>query len=191
MLQNLFDGSDLQGRNSFYNSLDTVILSLFVALGVSFIFFIIVQCLPKIMNYLVVVVGLVIFVAVIICIFTYGTNYTGFKIALGIVLLILLLLIVCGICKNREAIRVHGIFLSYGTKVFSSKPSTFFYILFFLAILVLFVMLLMLEFTGYWTSGSLNFTPSTNIYKDLTGQFPTIMTVLLFIQGIWGLGFIK
>jgi len=53
------------------------------------------------------------------------------------------------------------------------------------------VIIVVLEFTAFWTSGNLSFNPEHNIFHELSGSGPVILTVLLSIQALWGLAFLK
>ena len=65
------------------------------------------------------------------------------------------------------------------------------YIPLFLAMSVLFVIIMLFEFKSFWMHGNLNFNAEKNLYWTLSGAGPYLLTVLWFIQGIWGLTFIK
>lgn len=85
------------------NSLDTIILCFFVAFGVSIIYFLLVQFLPKPMNYAAVIVGGLAILATAVCLFLYKTDQKILKIIAGIILLIILLLIIMTVFKNRDS----------------------------------------------------------------------------------------
>lgn len=64
------------------------------------------------------------------------------------------------------------------------------YILIFMVFLAGFISIMVWEFTGFWTAGSLLYEPSNQIYHELYGTFPTVMTFFMIVQAIWGLSFI-
>ena len=61
-------------RDSFFNSLDTIVLCFFLALIASLIFMILVQCLPGIMNYATIAIGIIAILISAVCVFLYHTN---------------------------------------------------------------------------------------------------------------------
>lgn len=71
LLDKVLVNSKLKNRISFMNSLDTIVLCFFVALGVSIIYFLLVQFFPKPMNYAAVIVGGLAILATAICLFFY------------------------------------------------------------------------------------------------------------------------
>lgn len=143
------------------------------------------------MNYAAVIVGCLIILATIICVFTYNTTETGVKNFTGIVLVIILVVILLTVCKNRDSWRMHAIFLKYATYVIKARLSTLIFIPIFFVFLVLFAMILVLEFTAFWTTGQIYFDSEKNLYHTTSGFWPTFLTVLLVVQAIWGLTFLK
>lgn len=160
----LMRNSELNSRDSFYNSIDTIVLSFFVALGFSILYFLLVQCFPTVMNYAAMVVGLIVIVATIICIFTYQTENPGVKIAAGVILIIVFIVIVMTVLKNKDSWDMHRIFLKYSTVMVKDRMTTLLYIPLFFAILVCFVIILVLEFTAYWTTGNVSFDGTKSLY---------------------------
>lgn len=75
--------------------------------------------------------------------------------------------------------------------MFKSRILSAVYILAFILILAGFIGMMVWEFTGFWTAGHLKYDPSNQIYHELYGTFPTIMTFFMIVQTIWGLAFIK
>lgn len=173
------------------NSLDTIVLCFFVALGISIVYFLLVQFLPKGMNYVSVVVGGIIIVITAICLFFYNTQQTILKVVAGIALILLFLLIIMTVFKNRDSWRMHGIFLSHSTRIIKQRPLTILYIPIFFLMLVGFAFIVVLEFWSYWSSGTVTFDNETSLFHELEGFFPLLISIFLIIQTIWGLSFIK
>ena len=73
MKEKVLENSKLKNRNDFYNSLDTIVVCFFIALGVSIIYFLLVQFLPKKMNYVAVIVGGLAILVTAFCLFFYQT----------------------------------------------------------------------------------------------------------------------
>ena len=152
---------------------------------------VLVQCLPKPMNYVTVAVGIIAILVTTICVFLYDTPQQTAKIVIAVCLIVVLIIILLTICKNTDSWKMHAIFLSYATKMLLDRCLTFLYIPIFFAVIVGFVVILVLEFTAYWSSGSVSFDANKSLFYELSGVGPIILSILLIIQGLWGLTFIK
>lgn len=71
------------------------------------------------------------------------------------------------------------------------RKLTIIYVFIFFVLLLGFIGIMIWEFTGFWSAGNIKFDPSYQIYHELSGVFPTVMTFFMFVQLIWGLSFIK
>lgn len=157
MEDQLMENANIKQRMLFINSLDTIVLSMLLSLGFSVLFCVLVQCFPKAMNWAVPFLALAVILALSICLFAYFWEAPG-KTIIAIVLLVSFLVILFGLIRNRYSVRMNGVFLHNATKMLgTSKRGTFAYIPFFLAFLIGFIFLIMLEFRAYWTAGSLGF----------------------------------
>lgn len=136
--------SDLENRQLLYNSLDTIMLCFFVALGCSLLFFILVQFLPKIMNYVVIALGMITILASGVCLFYYETTFTTFKIVLGCLLVLSFIIIVFLIIQNMDSIRMYGIFLQASTQFVKDRPFALLYIPLFLLLIAGFIAMVVL-----------------------------------------------
>lgn len=58
-------------------------------------------------------------------------------------------------------------------------------------ILLAFVCLIVLEFSAFWMSGTLTFDKNKDLFYGIQGALPIVFSVLLGIQAVWGLSFIK
>jgi ABC-type sulfate transport system permease subunit len=54
-----------------------------------------------------------------------------------------------------------------------------------------FVIVIVLEFTAFWTTGNLIFNPEISLFHEPQGGWPIFLTILLAIQALWGLSFLK
>lgn len=162
--EQLLENAQLADRDSFYNSLDTIVLSFFVALGFSLVFMLFVQFLPKIMNYATVGVGMVAILVTTICVFLYRTSQVTVQTVIGICLIVVLVIILLTICKNTDSWKMHAIFLSYATKMICDRCSSFFYIPIFFVVIVGFAVILVLEFTAYWSYGEVSFNGNESLF---------------------------
>lgn len=149
-----------------------------------------VQFMPKITNYAVVVLAIAFLIASIICIATYQTSQTSILILEATLLGVLLAIILINVFRGFKSWKMYSLFLTYSTKVVYDKKSILLYIPIFWGILFAFIVIIVLEFTAFWSSGSLAFYPE-NLFYELEGPGPIVYTVLLAIQAIWGFSFIK
>lgn len=149
---------------TFLNSLDTIVLSMILAISFSLLYVVLVQCFPKFMNIAVIVLATLVILALAICVFTYQYNANG-KILVGILLCILFFIILLSSCKNRKSVTINGVFLDHASRMLgTSKCMTFFYIPLFILFLVGFIFLIIYEFRSFWAWGDLHFDSLTSIF---------------------------
>ncbi len=152
-----------------------------MAFGLSVIYFVLVQFLPKLMNEIVVIVGGVLLFAAIIVVLTYNTKFVAVKFLIGIALIVLFIITVLSILKHRSSLTLHSIYLNESTQMTKSRWLSLLYILIFLALVVLMVGLLIFQFVAFWCAGNLHFDAANQIYHEFSGVFPTVMTAILII----------
>ncbi len=109
--ETLINNAGLADRNKIYNSFDTILISLLTSLLAALIFFLLVQFFPKTMNYATVIGGVVVLLATLVCISTYPSDQVGVKIALGVTMGLLLIIILISCWQNRDSLRMNTIFL--------------------------------------------------------------------------------
>jgi phosphate/sulfate permease len=143
------------------------------------------------MNYIVLALGILTLLAASICVFTYSTTHSTVKLLIGICLLLILVFLLLEAFKHRDSLKLHAIYLKWSTKLFDDRKLSVVYILIFIVILAGFIGLTIFEFTGFWTAGHLSFDPNHQVYHEIYGVFPTVMSFFLIVQIIWGLTFIK
>ena len=98
------------------NSLHTIMMSMAIALVLSFIYLCLVQCCPKFMNKAAIYCGAVIMLGLTVCLFIYPSSHSS-KFPIAIILLFLLILVLCSVFRHRREIEVHGIFLEASTNM--------------------------------------------------------------------------
>lgn len=191
MRANLETQAKLSDRNYFYNSFNTLLICLGIAVVLSIIFLILVQFFPKPMSQAVVYLGFLIVLAVAVLIFLYPTSNTTGQIVVGIILAILAILILATILCHRSSIKICGAFLAESTRFVKDNPCVLVYIPIFILLLAGFLVMMLQEYRSFMTSGTATFDASSSLYYLSTGTGQTILTVLLVIQFIWGLSFLK
>lgn len=157
----------------------------------SLVYFVLVQLIPLIMNFVVVALGMAMLLIIVICVFTYDTDLVKFKIFIAIFMLVLFVFFALTIYKHFASLYLHSIYLKWSTVMCANRKMSIFYIPIFICIVVGFTAIMIWEFTGFWTAGSINYDPNYQIYHELSGAYPTVMSFFMVIQLIWGLSFIK
>lgn len=143
------------------------------------------------MNIAVPILSLLVILALAICMFTYYSDASG-KIPIAIILLVTFLVIAIGVFRNRNSIRMNGVWMTKATDMLAhAKCGTFIFIPLFIAFLVGFIFLIILEFRAFWTGSSLHFDREGSIFWEFDSTGPIILCVFLIIQSIWGLSFLK
>lgn len=187
----VISNSHLEYRFIFINSLDTIVLSMILSVALSILYLVLVQCFPKAMNIVVPILALLVILALAICMFTYYSDVPA-RIPIALVLLAAFLIIACGLFRNRNSVRMNGVWMAKAAQMLASaKCGTFFYIPLFIAFLTGFIFLIIMEFRSYWTGGSLYFDRADSIFWEFHSVAPTVLCSFLIIQVIWGLSFLK
>ena len=94
------------------NSLDAIMICMLVALGISIIYMLLVQCcLPRFMNTAAVVLGILVMVAVLILVALYDTLWVKSKWFIFAVFLIFVLVTVLTVIKFRHNMQIQAMFL--------------------------------------------------------------------------------
>lgn len=168
-----------------------MLIACFIALGLSIIYLLFVQYLPVIMNYFTIVAGVVIMVAVAICLIFYQTDYVASKWIIFAIILFLIIVTVKTIFLNRNNWTVHKIFLRRSTDTVMQRPYLFSYIPIFILLTAIFLFIMVLTFVSYWGTGYSTFDAEKSLFHQIHGGFAKFMTVLWFIQLLWGLAFLK
>lgn len=154
-------------------------------------YFTFVQVIPVIMNFAAVALGMATLLATAICVLTYETNLISFKIIIAIILLILFVFFVLTIYKHFDSLYLHSIYLKWSTTMCDDRKLSILYIPIFILILSAFIGIMIWEFIGFWSAGNIEYDSSYQIYHELSGIYPTIMSIFMIIQLVWGLSFIK
>jgi hypothetical protein len=168
-----------------------MVLSMILSISISVLYVVLVQCFPKAMNIAVPILSLLVILALAICMFTYYADASG-KIPIAIILLVAFIIIALGLFRNRNSVRMNGVWMTKATQMLrSAKCGAFLYIPLFIGFLIGFIFLIILEFRAFWTGSSLYFDREKSIFWEFHATAPTILCVLLILQSIWGLSFLK
>lgn len=161
------------------------------SIGLSAVFLCMVQCCSKTMVKASIYMSFLVLLGLIICLFIYPTDHPA-KVPIAIIILILFILLICSVATNRHEIAMFSIFMEQTTKILKDdRCCVFSYILLFWAFTFGFLMLLIWEFQNFWGGGQITFDKEKSVFWEFEGAGSTIFTVLLAIQGYWGLCFLK
>lgn len=143
------------------------------------------------MDFFTIVAGIVVMAVVAICLIFYSTDYVLSKWLIFIVILFLIIVTVKTVFLNRNNWAIHKIFLRRSTDTVMQRPYLFSYIPIFILLTAIFLFIMVLTFTSYWGTGYSTFDPEKSLFHQIHGAFAKFMTVLWFIQLLWGLAFLK
>lgn len=180
-------------RDLYYNSLNTAGKSLaFVAIA-SLIYMFLVQCCPRVMNRVAVVVGALALIAFTASIILYPSNIpSGFRWTAFGITVFLLLIMICTFAKYWQVWGLNGIFLDFGTKFACHRLYIFVLPILFLAMGVAFYFFEILQYRSFWSFGELRFDPTVDLYHHVKNPTKNLLlTFFQIIQIIWGTMFLK
>ena len=180
-------------KDLYYNSVNTIAKCLvFVAIA-SILYMFFVQCCPRVMNRVAVVIGGIALIAFAITVILYPSNISAvFRWVVFIIAVLFVLIMVCTFVKYWAVWGLNGIFLDFGTKFACQRIYVFVLPIVFLGLGVAFYFFQILQYRSFWSFGELRFDPAVDLYhhiKDPTKNL--ILTFFQFIQLIWGTMFLK
>jgi predicted membrane channel-forming protein YqfA (hemolysin III family) len=180
-------------KDLYYNSVHTIGTSLIVATVASFLYMLFVQCLPKAMNRVAVVLGIVAIIALAVCFIVYPSRIgSETRLVVFFLTVLFLLIILCTFAKNFRSWGLNGIFLEYSTKFVCARLYVLVLPFVFLFLMAAFLFCQLLQYRSFWSNGELKFEPETELYHKV--ESPTsniILSVLQVIQIYWGIVFLK
>lgn len=180
-------------RDLYYNSVDTIWKSLAIVGILSFVYMFFVQCCPRIMNRVAVVIGALALVAFTITVVVYPSNISPMMrwVVFAIALLFVLIL-VCTVVKYFQTWGLNGVFLDFSTKFIGNRIYPFVLPIFFLALGVAFYYFQILQYRSFWSFGQLKFDPELDLYHKIADPTNNIvLSIFQVIQIIWGTMFLK
>ena len=180
-------------RELYYNSVRTIQKTLIIVAIVSVVYMLLVQCLPKIMNRVGVVIGVLAIIGLAITTILYqnSANSPVKWIVFGIILLFFLIMI-CIFAKHFDTWGLYGIFLDFASKFVCQRIFPLIMPIVFLALGVAFYFFQLYQYRSYWSFGELKYDPEHELYHKI--QYPTknyILSAFQLIQIIWGTMFLK
>lgn len=152
-----------------------------------------VQCLPKIMNRLGVIVGVlaVIGLALTVLLYKSSINATTRYVVFGVIILFFLIMI-CVFAKHFSSWGLYGIFLDFASKFICARIYPLIMPVVFLGLGVAFYFFQLYQYRSYWSFGPLRFDPSVDLYHHIKEPAKNIiLSAFQIIQIIWGTLFLK
>ena len=116
-----------------------------------------VQFLPKIINQYIIYLGAVVLLILVICTWTYPTDYIKSKIVIGLILIGFFIIVALTTYLFRDALKANGVFLYQATRFIKDFPWILVNIPLFLGITLLFTYVMILELNSIWTHSDLIF----------------------------------
>ena len=144
------------------------------------------------MNYIVLPLSIVTLIFSIVLVGTFSTNQGAFKTSLFVSLIVIAVVMALSFFRTLYSIKLHFILLKTSANVASWRQSIFYFIPLSLTFLILLIGMVLFEFLGYWSNGRKIFLPAEYLYYQIHGfSFSTGVLILLVIQLLWGLSFVK
>lgn len=189
----LMDQMQSYSRDLYYNSLFTIYKCLVIVGVISVLYMLFVQCCPRIMNRVAVVIGALALIGFTVTVLLYPSHINSMTrwIVFGLAL-ILVLILVCTIAKYFTTWALNGVFLDYASKFLCARLYAFVLPIVFLALGAAFYFLQLLQYKAFWSFGELRFDPSIDLYHHIKNPTKNIiLSIFQIIQIIWGTMFLK
>lgn len=123
----------------------TIKYAIFFAIGFSFIFMVLVQFFPLIMNYATIILGIISMFGLTICVIIYPSDVSSTAKIIAILCMILAIFIIgLTVYRNKSSWGINGIFLEYSSKFLAKRFYLIGLILIFLLFMAGFLVLLAL-----------------------------------------------
>lgn len=109
------------------------------------------------MNYAVLVLGSLVLIAAVFCVLFYKSDQIGSKLFFVIIPIIFAIIIGLLSLTYMESMRMFKVLLKLSAKIVANRLIMLVYIPIFLVLLFAFMVIIVLEFTSFWTLGNLTF----------------------------------
>lgn len=187
----IYEATRLDDRDVLYKSLDTIRLCFFVSLAFCVAYLLCVQFFPTVTHYVTLITGCCIILACAICILLYNSNQSFTKIFGFCELLALLLIVATSSFRFHNSLRLHIVFMKYSTLFVRERPIVLALIPLFFVAIVGWVVVFVLQFTSFWSAGSLSYNSEEDLFYKPEGGGPISFTVFLVIEAVWVFSFLK
>ena len=147
-------------RSLYYNSVRTIFRALIITAIASFIFMLLVQCLPRTMFWISVIFGTLGLIGLAITIYLYPSEINSLTrfIVFGLTILILIIVLV-SVFGNLNHLNYNIIFLENSTKFVGARLYTLLLPFIFILLTSAFFFCQILQYRSFWSYGTLKFDP--------------------------------
>jgi len=145
-------------RYAFFNQINSIVICSVIALGIAIAYMLLVQYLPKLMNKLSIILGLVFVFAMVLLLIFYPSGSIVARLIISLIILLLIAIVALGAFKSKACLDMHGIFLYHATELIKSKMKILVFIPIFLAVFTLFIVIIILELKSLWSSAPVSFS---------------------------------
>ena len=129
-------------------------------------------------------------VLTILFVLIFPSSFLGARILFAILMVILLITIYLGWKNEKGTFRMYEEFMHFGTEMVTADLWRMLYVPIFVVVLVLFLLFVSMELRSLWSSAPIYFSTQYVFYQFTPGG-TTFWSVIVFIQAVWGLTFIK
>jgi hypothetical protein len=150
----LMDQMKTYSRDLYYNSVNIITKCLVIVAIASVVYMLLVQFLPRFMNRVSVVVGVLAMIGLATTIILYPSKISGMlRWSVFIITAVFLLIMICTFVKYFWDWGLNGVFLDFGTKFVSANPYLLVLPIIFLAMGAGFYFCEILMYRSFWSFG--------------------------------------
>ena len=161
------------------------------ALGLAFLYIILLQCFPKFMNNgAVTLSGLVLIAAGIAMLIRLQTDHTAARWVTVIALFLLGLYLLPAFFFKKSQLRINGIFLQQSTVMLRQHLAQTLYIPLFVVMTIGLFALTLFELFSFWSIPNPSFDPN-KVFNTVSGKGYVFLSVLVSVQLFWGFFFLR
>lgn len=182
--------ANLTQKWNFLNIYDCIRISLLIALGMGFLWMILVQCIPRVISTVVTVLAIVAiaFLGIIVISGRISGMSSWVSIVLGLILMGTAVMFACFLCFYRLRNKLINIFLDWSTQFLKEHCAYFLYPFIFIALTAGLIVLCMFQHLAYLSHAEPTHHDG-DIYLNLSSN--TLLFILNLVEFIWGLQFLK
>lgn len=187
--EKIIHDAHLEKRMVFFNSFRVLLICLGIAVGLSLIYFILVEFLANSLKMVIIILGMVVLLVVGVLLLFYGHVHT-LQVVLCVILLITFFACLASLFMLKGSIKLGGLFLEEATRFGSHSRVSLIYIPLFMLLTWGFLIMVIKEYTGFVSVGNPSFSNDRLYYKPNSNGIYFTMAVLI-VQLVWGLSFLK
>lgn len=191
-MTSLQKNANLTDNINFLNAWKAIWITLIAIFAFCWVNFLLVQCIPQFTNYVMLPACVVILIFGINLVKSFATTETVERSFLSITMIVVTVIILISVYTNCFSTRLHAIFMKAAAKVVIWRKSTLVFILLHFVMLFCFLNLMSFEWMAFRSISPHSPPPSNSLYYQRKSYpFEAGIVVILFIQLIWGISFIR